>query len=121
MHSLPTSRRLQLFPPSEVAWLAPINSPAFTIGGLTPFAPARHCLAEATAAPSPGVGGEAPAGALSVEVTLEAGDLLYLPACWWHGVVGEGRHMILNWWCGIHPQKRAEQLVTPAAHAAIYE
>ena len=32
------------------------------------------------------------------QVNLVAGDLLYLPACWWHCVEGSReRNMILNW------------------------
>jgi len=39
-------------------------------------------------------------------VELEAGDMLYLPIFWWHGVAGgQGRNMILNWWCDMHPSK----------------
>mmetsp|Transcript_49977 Transcript_49977/g.154454 ORF Transcript_49977/g.154454 Transcript_49977/m.154454 type:complete len:528 (+) Transcript_49977:57-1640(+) len=41
-------------------------------------------------------------------VELEAGDMLYLPIFWWHGVTGgEGRNMILNWWSDMHPSKAA--------------
>lgn len=39
-------------------------------------------------------------------VTLHPGEMLYLPIFWWHAVQGsEGRNMILNWWCTIHPHK----------------
>ena len=38
---------------------------------------------------------------------LEAGDVLYLPQCWWHCVEGSvERNMILNYWLRIHPSKR---------------
>ena len=41
------------------------------------------------------------------QVRLVAGDVLYLPACWWHCVEGSAeRNMILNWWMDLHPKKR---------------
>jgi len=41
-------------------------------------------------------------------VDLKAGDILYLPAFWWHGVTGGlKRNMILNYWCEFHPDKAA--------------
>lgn len=41
-----------------------------------------------------------------VEVNLSAGDMLYLPSCWWHCVEGsQDRNMILNWWFDWHPDK----------------
>ena len=40
------------------------------------------------------------------QVDLAAGDLLYLPACWWHCVQGcRDRNLILNWWHELHPSK----------------
>ena len=48
------------------------------------------------------------ARARPVEVNLVAGDMLYLPMCWWHCVEGSReRNMILNWWFEPHPEKRA--------------
>ena len=47
------------------------------------------------------------ARARPLEVTLVAGDVLYLPACWWHCVEGSaGRNMILSHWYQLHPLKR---------------
>lgn len=45
--------------------------------------------------------------ATPVEVELVAGDLLYLPAFWYHCVTGgEDLNMILAWWSDVHPNKR---------------
>ena len=61
------------------------------------------------------------AHARPVEVHLRAGDVLYLPACWWHCVEGSReRNMIVNWWYALHPRKRGldrEQPAIPAASA----
>ena len=44
--------------------------------------------------------------AVPLEVNLQAGDALYLPACWWHCVEGsERRNMILSWWFKLHDDK----------------
>jgi len=44
--------------------------------------------------------------ARALHVELHRGDILYLPIFWWHCVSGnEGRNMILNWWCRMHPEK----------------
>ncbi|KAL1747466.1 cupin-like domain-containing protein [Schizophyllum fasciatum] len=36
-----------------------------------------------------------------IHVTLQAGDTLYLPACWWHHVRQSGVTIALNWWYDI--------------------
>jgi len=42
---------------------------------------------------------ELPEGVPSLDITLEAGDMLYLPICWWHSVHGgEGFNISLNYW-----------------------
>ena len=56
------------------------------------------------------------AKASPVEVVLHPGDVLYLPACWWHCVEGSHeRNMILNWWYGLHPAKASQDAGGPAA------
>ena len=42
-----------------------------------------------------------------VEVTLEAGDALYLPAGWWHYVRQSGLTIALNWWYDMEPRGMA--------------
>ena len=46
------------------------------------------------------------AKARCVEVELHAGDILYLPIFWWHGVSGTGRNCILNWWFDMNSRKK---------------
>ena len=44
------------------------------------------------------------------DVVITAGEILYLPIFWWHGVAaGEGRNMILNYWFQMHPDKKAKR------------
>jgi hypothetical protein len=100
-------KRLFVYPPSDARYLYPCND--FTRSAVVPFAnfedlsedlQAKYALMP-RATPS--------------EVLLKAGDLFYLPSCWWHCVEGsEDRNMILNWWFDLHPEKRA---VTRAAGA----
>ena len=40
----------------------------------------------------------------NVEIVVEAGDLLYFPAFWWHEVHNEGK---LNLGCGLRPRNEA--------------
>ena len=47
------------------------------------------------------------ARAMSVSVTLGAGDLLYIPPYWWHDVVSDnnplsGRSLAVNFWYSVH-------------------
>ena len=48
------------------------------------------------------------AAANPVDVTLAAGDLLYLPAFWWHAVRSEDASTTLNYWFALHPDKAAD-------------
>ena len=41
-----------------------------------------------------------------LEVTVHAGECLYLPIFRWHGVSGAGRNIILNWWFDMRRDKR---------------
>jgi hypothetical protein len=54
-----------------------------------------------------------------VDVTVERGDILYLPAFWWHDVRGgPGRNVTVNYWYALHPMKldfKAAALVPVAA------
>ena len=42
-----------------------------------------------------------------IEVEVHAGEVLYLPIYWWHGVSGTGRNCILNWWFDMSRKKEA--------------
>jgi len=73
-----------LYPPSELAKLAP-----FPLGGGNP---AYNCSSLAVA--------EVPATAVGMHATLEPGDLLFIPAWWFHAFVhtGELNCNINFWW-----------------------
>lgn len=94
------TKRLLLFPPSDARHLYPVND--FSRSGALPFASFKelpeHLQAKYRLLPS----------AKPLEVTLHAGEILYLPACWWHCVEGsDDTNMILNWWFNMHHEKRA--------------
>jgi len=94
------TKRLVLYHPSEAVNLYPLDKFAFS--AVPPFTPFDELPKELQM--------KYPRGrmARSVEVLLNPGDLLYLPACWWHGVEGsEDRNMGLSWWFELHPDKRA--------------
>lgn len=100
------TKRLWLFPPSDARYLYPCNTmmrsamvPFTRFDDLSLASRKKYALA---------------ARARHFEINVQAGDILYLPACWWHCVEGsEGANMILNWWFNIHPEK------TALAHAAV--
>jgi hypothetical protein len=104
------TKRLWLYPPSDVRYLYPAAERArITRADAPPF----RRLDELP----PGLRSQFGkiAHASPVEVHLQAGDLLYLPACWWHCVEGSReRNMILNWWFGLHPMKAAQEAGGPA-------
>ena len=90
------SKRLQLFPPGDAALLYPSPNPSYHSSEIKAFTEPR----------------DAPAGyplyrsAHPVSVSLEEGEMLYLPAYWYHGVTGgDGFNVILAWWTAIHPNK----------------
>lgn len=93
------TKRLFLYPPSDARYVYPCND--FSRSAMLPFTPFedmsaelrdKFCLAQ---------------HARPLEVTLGAGDLLYLPTCWWHCVEGsDDRNMILNWWFEVHADKK---------------
>ena len=104
------SKRLWLYPPSDTPYVYPAAQKERTSrADVPPFCRVHelpHELRETFAAV---------AHASPVEVVLRAGDLLYLPAGWWHCVEGSTeRNMILNWWYFVHPQKAARDPCGPA-------
>ena len=93
------SKRLWLYPPSDAPFLYPAGKDA-SRSAAPPFQ--RYADLE------PRVQGTFPqlVHASPIEANLVAGDVLYLPSCWWHCVEGSReRNMILNWWMSLHPKK----------------
>ena len=99
------TKRLWLFPPSDTPFLSPAADLArASRADAPPFCKWTDLPADLQGA------FPALARASPVEVLLEAGDALYLPACYWHCVEGsEGRNMILSYWFGLHPRKAAQE------------
>ena len=92
--------RLWLYPPSDAAHLYPVAGKDGSRSAAPPF------QAPADLPPAVQETFAKVAHARPVEINLQAGDLLYLPACWWHCVEGSReRNMILNWWMHLHPSK----------------
>lgn len=93
-------KRLHLYPPSDAKYLYPCND--FSRSSVVPFArfnDLEEGIREKLALVS---------HARPIEINLVAGDLLYLPSCWWHCVEGsKEQNMILNWWFNLHPEKKA--------------
>lgn len=93
-------KTFELYPPHDVDCLyttfgKPLNS------GLPPFT-RPDSMAQKVAQKFPLYRNASP-----MRVDLEAGDMLYLPICWWHGVTGGAeRNMILTWWSYQHPSKK---------------
>uniref|UniRef100_A0A7S1RHI4 JmjC domain-containing protein n=1 Tax=Alexandrium catenella TaxID=2925 RepID=A0A7S1RHI4_ALECA len=96
------SKTFELYHPSDVDCLYPTKPPGYTNSVVPPFVPPGSMPSDLQA--------RCPhyRHAQPVRVELSAGDMLYLPLCWWHGVIGGSeRNMILNWWCEMHPRKKA--------------
>jgi hypothetical protein len=91
------SKRLQLLAPGEVQRLYPTPNPSYHSTDVPAFT-------------EPGDASDAHAAyrdAQPVTVDLHEGDMLYLPAYWYHGVYGgDGFNVLLAWWSAIHPNKR---------------
>lgn len=95
------TKRLWLYPPSDVHHLYPVAKKDGSRSAAPPFQRYEE-LPERLRATFPET-----AHARPIEVNLVAGDILYLPACWWHCVEGSReRNMIVNWWHALHPHKR---------------
>lgn len=47
---------------------------------------------------NPDAGAELPPEARPINITVQAGETLYLPAGWWHYVRQAGLTIALNWW-----------------------
>jgi len=94
------TKHFDLFPPSDADCLYPCRPPSMLCSGVPPLI-LPDSMPEDLRERCPLYKYAHP-----VHVTLKAGDMLYLPAFWWHGVTGSmERNMILNFWCDMHPQK----------------
>jgi len=94
------TKRLWLYPPSDAPYLYPPPGKEPSRSAAPPFK-LYHDLSPDLQASYPAL-----VHARPLEVILRAGDLLYLPSCWWHCVEGSHeRNMILNWWFQPHPSK----------------
>jgi len=57
-----------------------------------------------------------------VDVTVRRGDILYLPAFWWHDVRGgSGRNVTVNYWYALHPIKLDYKAIELAPAAALLQ
>jgi len=96
------SKTFELYHPSDVDCLYPTKPPGYTNSVVPPFVPPGSMPTDIQAR-CPNYRHARP-----IRAELSAGDMLYLPICWWHGVTGGSeRNMILNWWCDMHPRKKA--------------
>jgi len=100
------TKRLWLYPPGDARYVYPISkdrgaSMDFSRSAILPFRDFQDL--------SPEDQQRYPLlqHATALEVTVGAGDMLYLPSCWWHCVEGsDDRNIILNWWFGQHADKK---------------
>ena len=97
---------LRLFPPRCARNLEPANAPLFTVAGL-PEPPFSKAFVDGR----PGLAGDA------LDVEVNAGDVLYLPAGWWHSVRSVGPSLIVNFWADIHDDKRGDADAAAGARA----
>lgn len=94
------TKRLLLYPPSDARYVYPCND--FSRSAILPFQRFEDLSLELQGK------FELVQHTRPIEVQLVAGDMLYLPSCWWHCVEGSNeRNMILNWWFAFHPDKKA--------------
>ena len=96
------TKRLWLYPPSDTDSVYPVPGKNGSRAAAPPFQ-SYYDLAPELRDSFAKV-----ANARPVEVNLRAGDVLYLPVCWWHCVEGSReRNMIVNYWMEMHPKKHA--------------
>lgn len=90
----------ELYPPQDVDCLYPCKPPQFSNSAVRPcLKPDQMTSEELQRWPLY-------RHARPLRVTLERGEMLYLPIFWWHGVVGSAeRNMQVNWWCDMHVDK----------------
>ncbi|CAE8652901.1 unnamed protein product, partial [Polarella glacialis] len=94
------TKTFDLYPPSDADCLYLIRQPNYLNSCLPPFV-SPDAMPDEMAAKYPLY-----RHARVQRVELVAGDMLYLPIFWWHGVTGGfERNMIINWWCEMHPDK----------------
>ncbi|CAE7212969.1 Jmjd7 [Symbiodinium pilosum] len=100
------TKRLWLYPPGDARYVYPISkdrgaSTDFSRSSILPFRTYEEL------GPEDKLRYPLLRHATVLEVTVRAGDMLYLPACWWHCVEGsDDRNIILNWWFGQHVEKK---------------
>jgi len=100
------TKRVWLYPPSDARYLyAAAGDKLDPSRSAAPPFQAFEDMSSELRATFPNVKHTSP-----LEVTLYPGDMLYLPACWWHCVEGSReRNMIVNWWFDVHSKKRAHE------------
>lgn len=100
------TKKLWLYPPGDARYVYPISKDRgmgldFSRSALLPFQRFQDMSRE-NQARYPLLPKASPC-----EIMVHPGDLLYLPSCWWHCVEGSAdRNIILNWWFGLHPEKK---------------
>ena len=97
------TKTYQLFAPAECEHMYPCPAPKYHSSAVPPFSDPATGLS-----PHPEYTKARP-----ITVTLEAGDFLYIPACWYYcecgyggGPGGVGLNVTFHWWASIHPNKR---------------
>lgn len=97
-------RRIQLWPPADTPFLYPVGPPEFARSSVPPFT----SLEELPAKLRPHYPLLQFCDQEYVDVTLNAGDLLYIPAGWWYCAtnVPAGRTATLSWRMEVLPKKK---------------
>lgn len=109
------TKRFELHHPTDVECLYPTKPPSFTSAAVPAFTRPDD-MSEDVRARFPLYEKAKP-----VTVDVVAGEMLYLPIFWWHGVTGSAeRNMILNWWCQLHPDKCRPTEKTEGAQGVLH-